>query len=71
MPVSHQTFHQPPVLEWVNESATVEFGTVGAFYYATPTSQRPIGLNIENGTTLSNQTESTDRNGSYIPQSPT
>ena len=55
----------------MNESATVEFGTVGAFYYATPTSQRPIGLNIENGTTLSNQTESTDRNGSYIPQSPT
>lgn len=29
MPVSHQTFHQPPVLEWVNESATVEFGTCG------------------------------------------
>lgn len=37
----------------------------GAFHYARPTGQVPAGLTEENGTTFSNQTGPTEKNGSY------
>ena len=38
---------------------------VGAFHYTKPTSQRPVGIPEENGTTFSKQTRPTKGNGSY------
>jgi len=40
-------------------------GFFGCFHYARPTGQRPVGLTEENGTTFSDQTGPTERNGSY------
>lgn len=40
--------------------------TMGAFHYAKPTGQRPVGLPEENGTTFFDQTGPIKRNGSLI-----
>lgn len=51
---AHNTMHEVPD----------DCGSRVLFHYVTPTRQRPVGLTKKNGTTFSDKTGPTERNGS-------